>query len=82
VSPWRSISPDRLFPRPNRRRRVSWDELERTTAWQRPDDWRDRPDGPDELDWIVYEARASGAPLTRATLLAAMTPEARDRWSS
>lgn len=60
----------------------TWEEWERATARRRPADWATRPDGPDKLDMIAMEADRHGVPLSRADLLAAMTPEARERWTA
>jgi hypothetical protein len=57
----------------------TWEEFERTTAFPRPRDWRDRPDGPDHLDLAAADmSRASQHAVTRADLLAAL-PAQPDR---
>jgi hypothetical protein len=51
---------------------TTWDEFEQQTALRRPSDWQSRPDGPDEIDLFVADARASGHVFSRRELLAAM----------
>jgi hypothetical protein len=50
---------------------ATWDDFERLTAFRRPSDWRDRPDGPDELDLPAADMSAIGQALSRADLLLA-----------
>lgn len=57
---------------------ISWDAFEQSTAFCRPSDWRDRPDGPDEVDLAAAElSRASWHAVSRADLLhaAAIQPK-------
>ncbi len=53
----------------------TWHDYEqRYPLSRRPDDWRDRPDGPDQLDHAVADFRAHGVITTRAEIQAAMNP--------
>jgi hypothetical protein len=51
---------------------MTWDDFERLTAFRRPSDWRERPDGPDELDLLAADlSRASWHAVSRADLVRA-----------
>jgi hypothetical protein len=50
---------------------VTWDEYERTTAFRRPRDWQERPDGPDDIDLFVVEMMARGGSVSRREAIAA-----------
>jgi hypothetical protein len=54
---------------------TTWDEFEQQTAFRRPSDWQFRPDGPDEIDLMVADARASGGTISRRDVFAAMAVE-------
>lgn len=49
---------------------MSWDDFEQSAAFRRPPDWRDRPNGPDRIDFLAADlSRASCRAVTRADLL-------------
>jgi hypothetical protein len=53
----------------------TWEQYEQDYQRARPDDWRDRPDGPDRADTIAATmTEATGLPIRRGAVLAALAP--------